>query len=108
MEEKYDESEEVKKLEELVKQHHDPDLVKPDETPNGNTQILIFNDGEIVSTKGGHAFLQRSMIIIRGAVMGYKGHIPLPMKFGDKNTFAIVKDFDTAELIRKQMIKIWP
>ena len=45
----------------LINKYHDPKLVKLDEAPNGNHVLVIFNDGEVVETKGGNAFLRRSM-----------------------------------------------
>ena len=45
----------------LVHLCHTPDLVKKDESPNGNTIYHIHNDGEITYQKGGWAYLQRSV-----------------------------------------------
>jgi len=46
----------------LIKQHHDPSLLKPEEAPNENKITLLWNDGEVTETKGGSVFLKRSQI----------------------------------------------
>ena len=45
----------------IGRQCHNPNLVKKDESPNGNTIYHIYNDGEITYQKGGWAYLQRSV-----------------------------------------------
>lgn len=89
-------------LAELAKEHHNPGLVKPDMSPNGNTQILIFNDGEIVSTKGGRAFMMRSLIShFPPIIVDHKCLAAFPEPYGaDGLSYAIVKDLKTACTIR--------
>ena len=87
-------------LQELIIKEHNPDLVDPNESPNGNTQTLVFNDGEIMSTKGGWAFLQRSMFSLYPSK---NCNIDMPQKLNDKHSFAIVKDLETALKIRELM-----
>ena len=80
----------------LIQKYHNPDLVKPNESPNGNRQILLFNDGEIVDTKGGSAFLQRSFFTIENKLnVNYK----MPVKHGDYS-FAILPSEEIARKIR--------
>ena len=88
----------------LVSDHHNPDLVDVTASPNGNIQTLLFNDGEIISTKGGHAFLQRSMFSLKNAINNLKHKYTFPNTING-HTYAIVKDFDTANLIRNEMEK---
>ena len=45
----------------LLRKYHNPQLVIKYADPNGNRQIIIFNDGEIMETKGGSAFMERSL-----------------------------------------------
>ena len=84
----------------MIEKEHNPDLVNPNEAPNGNIQTLIFNDGEIMSTKGGSAFLQRSMFSLYPSL---DCNITMPQKSNDKYSFAIVKDIETALKIRELM-----
>ena len=44
----------------LIIEYHNPNLVKPNESPNGNLITHIYSDGEITEQKGGFAYLQRS------------------------------------------------
>ena len=43
-----------------IKNAHNPGLVLPEESPNGNWITHLYSDGEITSQKGGWAYLQRS------------------------------------------------
>ncbi len=43
-----------------ISKAHNPALVIPDESPNGNIIYHLYSDGEITSQKGGWAYLQRS------------------------------------------------
>ena len=88
----------------LAQKHHNSSLVKPEESPNANTQVLIFPDGGIYTTKGGWAFLRRSFFEWLGPVPGYKPRLPFPRAYGDSQSFAMVKDLKTAELIREAMV----
>ncbi len=47
-------------IKEVIDQSHDPSLINPDESPNGNTIFHIYSDGEITQQKGGKAYGQRS------------------------------------------------
>ena len=89
----------MESLKSFILEKHNPDLVKHNESPNANIQTLIFNDGEIISTKGGWAFLQRSFFQIRG---GLSIDIPMPCKYGNFS-YAIVETEYVALEIRKKM-----
>ena len=91
----------MEELKKLVETHHSQDLVKTDQSPNGNVQTLIFNDGEIISTKGGWAFMKRSLITVKGPVVDHRASIAFPIPYdGNWLSYAIVKDVETAEIIR--------
>lgn len=92
----------MENLNKIILEKHNPNLVKRDESPNGNIQTLIFNDGEIVSTKGGWAFLQRSFFQIRGSL---NVNVQMPCKYGDFS-YAIVENEDDALEIRSYMENI--
>lgn len=86
----------------LAQEHDNPSLVKPDESPNGNVQTLVFNDGEIVSTKGGWAFMRRSMFTLKSRVVDHQRSVAFPNPYGgDGMSYAIVKDLKTAGMIRE-------
>ena len=89
----------LEQIENLINEHHDDSLVNPNESPNGNRITLLYNDGEIMDTKGGWAFLQRSMFSLKGPIYNLKHPINMPRKSGSYS-FMIVKDFKTAEMIR--------
>ena len=90
-------------LQKTIEEHHDTTLVKINESPNSNIQTLLFNDGEVVFTKGGDVFLQRSMFTQLSA---YKNiDIKMPCDFGTNLSYMIVKDLQTAKLIRNKMIE---
>ena len=94
----------MEKIQGLIEEHHNPDLLDRNAAPNGNIQTLIFNDGEILSTKGGYAFLQRSMFSLKPPISNLKFSITFPKKLNE-NTFAMVKDLEIANLIRSEMEK---
>lgn len=50
-------------INQLIKEAHDPKLVKPDEAPNSNRIYHLYNTGMITSQKGGDAYLQRTNFI---------------------------------------------
>lgn len=89
----------------LVEELHDSNLVKPEESPNGNTITLVEpGQGRVYQTKGGWAFLQRSLFELLGPVPGYHGRLRFPWAYGPTQSFAIVKDLKTAEIIREAMM----
>ena len=88
-------------INQMITQHHNPNLVDKDIAPNGNIQILLFNDGEIMSTKGGSAFLQRSLFSVKPSI---DTNITMPQKHGDYS-FAIIPNEEIANMIRTKMIE---
>ena len=70
----------MSEVQKLINKYHDPSLVRENESPNGNRQILIFNDGEIMDTKGGSAFLQRSMFSLVPKLHGV--NVKMPREYG--------------------------
>jgi hypothetical protein len=47
-------------LKKLIEEYHNPNLVIPDESPNGNIIYHIYDSGTITYQKGGWAYLGRS------------------------------------------------
>lgn len=89
----------VTQIQNLINEHHDDSLVNPNESPNGNRITVLYDDGEIIETKGGWAFLQRSQFTLVGPIYNLKYKFNMPRKSGN-NSFIIVKDFETAKSIR--------
>ena len=96
-------------INELITKFHNPGLVKPDESPNGNRILMIWNDGEVTDTKGGHAFLNRSLF-----TQSYQGHtlssissvnIVMPCEYGDTKSYAIIETLAQAMEIRAMMTR---
>jgi hypothetical protein len=52
--------ESLESIADFIKNAHNPNLVIPEESPNGNWIYHIYSDGEVTSQKGGWAYLQRS------------------------------------------------
>jgi len=93
-------------LYEFIKQCHNPDLVDPKESPNGNYIIHIYNDGEITEQKGGWAYGQRSertmVYELSHTYDPTKFPISSPSNFGKIIGYAIVTQVHAYE-IRKYM-----
>jgi len=96
-------------INELITKFHNPSLVKPDESPNGNRILMIWNDGEVTDTKGGHAFLKRSLF-----TQSYEGHylssiadanITMPCPYSDTKSYAIIETLSQAMEIRNMMTR---
>ena len=92
----------LEELQTKVKECHNTSLVKKNEQPNANVQTLFWNDGEITTTKGGWAFLQRSQFTAKSSLSDY------PVFEMKDNTdkiiqYAIVKNITVAEEIRELM-----
>jgi len=99
----------MEELKELISKCHNPDLVQPDESPNGNTIYHVYSDGEITEQKGGWAYLQRSERTLEFSVYGvYINPDIFPKtRVTDFKTFgyAIVTR-DNAKLIRNAIEKL--
>ena len=48
------------KIYSMILEYHNPSLVIPEESPNGNTIYHLYSDGEITYQKGGFAYLNRT------------------------------------------------
>ena len=97
-------SEKKKTLLSLIEKYHDPTLVKPKKSPNGNIITMIWNDGEITTTKGGWAFLQRSQFSEIGPISNGVS-VDMPLVSG-KFSYAIVENSTKAREIRKLMSEL--
>lgn len=87
---------------ELIKEHHKPELVDKTKSPNENRITMLFNDGEIMDTKGGWAFLQRSLFSVKPSVYGL--NIKMPMIYNEYS-YMIVENESIANMIRDKMIE---
>lgn len=96
-------------LKHLITASHNPNLVKPNESPNGNIIYHIYSDGEITEQKGGSAYLQRSERTLQYCLYGINVDPAIfPNKRAtDYNTFgyAIVTREDAVK-IRDAMNKL--
>lgn len=92
-----------KSLQDMITAYHNPDLVQPNASPNGNRIYHIYSDGEITHQKGGFAYLMRSEFSEKSPVRGFKGDAIFP-KQGPTHSYAIVTE-EHANLIREEMIR---
>jgi len=92
-----------KSLQDMITAYHNPDLVQPNASPNGNWIYHIYSDGEITHQKGGFAYLMRSEFTEKSPVLGFKGDVVFP-KQGPTHSYAIVTE-EHANLIREEMIR---
>jgi hypothetical protein len=82
---------------EQIKKAHNPSLVVPTESPNGNIIYHIYSDGEITSQKGGWAYLQRSEFNENYNKCKNKYNDLFPMKCGNY-TYAMVTRQDAIQI----------
>lgn len=61
---------------------HNPGLIRPNESPNGNRIYHLYSDGEITNQKGGFAYLQRSEFTNEGAIFFGPPKFHFPMQCG--------------------------
>ena len=85
-----------------IKNAHNPGLVLPEESPNGNWITHLYSYGEITSQKGGWAYLQRSEFTFSYDRFKKNYSDLFPMK-RDNNTYAIMTDED-AKRIKKMIL----
>lgn len=91
----------LEQIADSIKNAHNPQLVLPEESPNGNWITHLYSDGEITSQKGGWAYLQRSEFTDSYAKFK-KNYIELfPLK-RNQYTYAIMTDAD-AKRIQKMI-----
>ena len=91
-------------IQQLINQHHNPDLVKINESPNGNYQILLFQDGEICHTKGGWAFMNRTLFTKNDPLPNV--NFPMPIK-SHNSSYAILPSYEIALEIREEMKRFY-
>ncbi len=92
-------------LKSFIENAHNPALVVPNESPNGNIIYHIYCDGEITSQKGGWAYLQRSEFTDSYALSLKKKYFDIfPIKGNGRYSYAIVTEKD-AKTIRNMMIE---
>ena len=95
----------MESIKSFIKQTHNPKLVQPEESPNGNIIYHIYSDGEITFQKGGWAYLQRSEFTDSYALSLKKKYYELfPIKHSTNISYAIVTEKD-AKSIRNMMIE---
>ena len=88
----------------LITEHHNPGLVDTTKAPNDNTQILLFNDGEICTTKGGNQFMSRTLFTKDYPLKNV--NIPMPIKMvNNGSSYAILPSYEVAQSIRDEMDK---
>ena len=87
----------------FIKNAHDPNLVCPEESPNGNIIYHIYSDGEVTSQKGGWAYLNRSEFNENYIKCKNKYNNLFPMKRGEF-TYAIVTR-ENALKIQKMLLE---
>jgi hypothetical protein len=83
-----------------VKENHDRSLVYPNASPNGNVQTLFWPDGEITSTKGGWAFMERSQFSVIRA-LSIDNVFEMEDQDGKTIKYAIVKNLEVAREMRE-------
>lgn len=91
-------------ISDLITEHHKPGLVDDNKAPNGNIQILLFNDGKICTTKGGSAFMRRTLFTKDYPLKNV--NIPMPIEMvNNGSSYAILPSYEIAQSIRDEMDK---
>ncbi len=84
--------------------------VDPKESPNENTIYHVFNDGTVEYTKGGHAYMQRSIFTSGYPVLtdAMKSKISFPMRypFGSPADSYVQLTEKEADAVRAEMRRI--
>lgn len=88
----------------LIIKYHDPTLVKPLESPNGNLIYHLYNDGEITQQKGGYAYKARTEFTMEWSVKNKLDPNYFPMKIDDIG-YAIMT-YENAIIIRNLMMEL--
>lgn len=86
-----------------IQNAHNPKLILPEESPNGNIIYHIYSDGEVTYQKGGFAYLQRSEFNENYMTCKNKYNNLFPIKLGEF-TYAIVTQQDALK-IQKMMLE---
>ena len=90
----------------LIVKYHDPTLIKPLESPNGNLIYHLYNDGEITQQKGGYAYKARSEFTLESPIFIKNSLDPnyFPIKINDIG-YAIMT-YENALIIRNLMMAL--
>lgn len=84
------------KINKLVDEYHDENIIK-----KNNSQItLLYNDGEIVETKGGDKFFKRTMFTKYPKLNNV--NFKMPIEHG-RFSYCILPSIEIGELIRSHM-----
>lgn len=95
----------MESIKSFIDQVHNPKLVQPEESPNGNQIYHVYCDGKITFQKGGWAYLQRSEFTDSYQPLLKKKYYDLfPIKSSANISYAIVTRQD-AKIIRDLLIK---
>ena len=90
----------------MINMLHDKELVKPEESPNGNRIFHLYSDGSITNQKGGFAYLMRSEFMIEEPIgIKYKNVFVFPFKSGEYG-YAIMTLLN-AKIVREKMFYIY-
>jgi hypothetical protein len=87
------------KINKLINEYHSDENINKTETI-----ILLYNDGEIVETKGGKYFLQRTLYTKKSSLNNITFKMPCKYK---NNSYSVLPSLEVAELIRNHM-KVLP
>jgi hypothetical protein len=87
----------LQQIRKTIGKAHNPSLVDPNESPNGNTIYHIYSDGEVTYQKGGWAYLQRSEFNMNYSKCKNKYNDLFPLKCGEY-TYAIVTAQDAKQI----------
>lgn len=88
----------------LITKYHDPSLVKPLESPNGNLIYHLYNDGEITQQKGGYAYKARTEFTMESSIKNRLDPKYFPIKKDDIG-YAIMT-YENAIIVRKLMMDL--
>jgi hypothetical protein len=88
----------------FIDQVHNPKLVQPEESPNGNIIYHLYCDGTITFQKGGWAYLDRSEFTDSRVILKKNFNDIFPIKRDDTSSYAIVTE-KNAKTIRNMMVE---
>lgn len=98
----------MQSIKEFIDRSHNPNLVQPDVSPNGNTIYHIYSDGTITYQKGGWAYRDRSEFTSSCAYLKKKYYDLFPITCDNRISFAIVTSDDalTIQNMMKEFDKV--
>lgn len=90
-------------VQDLITLYHNPGLVKPGDSPNGNWIYHIYSNGEITHQKGGFAYLMRTEFVEKTPVyMSSNKNIKFPINISNYSYAIVTKEH--ANEIRDAMV----